>query len=142
MDIINTLGYSLQTTQSTIMAFIAKTRVDVNLTGQTIILEFGLNRKFDPDQKRIYIKHSDLNLQYVWFEDEPEPVQYLFSQAEWDAQVEADKEYIFFYGENPLGIDADFQVVYPTALGTRKEEMIAFVNAYRQAGKLFTTATA
>ena len=98
---------------------------------QTIVLEYILNKKFDPTLKRIYIVNFLTILRYVYIykKSENKPT-YIYKKSE------AKPLYLFKGSE--YAIDFDFIVHCPVTLAGQDKQVRAEIDKYKVAGVNYT----
>jgi hypothetical protein len=127
--------------------FTATRRRAARYNGQVIVLERALNLRYMLEDKwatdadptasgGIYIENvaSAIPTTFIWSNNEAQPPLYIYGDAEAQPPV-------YIYADAEYSAQYDFIVRVPVAFSFDVNEMTAFVNQYRVAGKTFTIDT-
>ncbi len=117
-----------QTMNNEFVQFVDETRERVNISCETIVLEWFLNKKFDPDfennwpnTKRIYIQSANVTIpaQYSWLDIEATEEEISYTKAEEnEAYFEPEFSFLQSEGEEQTGNT----VYYPASMMTANQE--------------------
>lgn len=116
--------------------FVDTIRFDLRFTSQVIYLEYLLNLKFNGGLNTILIKDgSNAEFSYIWQATENQPL-YVNTTAEFTPPDD-----VYLYNNAEYSGYADFVVMVPSGLVYNRSEMIALINRYKLAGKIYTINT-
>lgn len=98
---------------------------------QTIVLEYILNKKFDPAMKRIYIVNFLTNLIYVYiFKKSENKPTYIYKKSE--------AKPLYLFKSSEYAVDFDFIVHCPVGLAGQDKQVRAEIDKYKVAGVNYT----
>jgi hypothetical protein len=124
---------------------------ELGYNGQTIQLERLLNDLFDDTLRRIFIRHSIYDFDFLFYDEEDQIESFLFYSGEVSdngtygtSGLVGELEYWYNVGENPGALNegisstsgdwVDFEIVVPIELTGFERQIVANTNKYRQAG--------
>lgn len=126
----------LQWVYERFLEFQVYVEIESRINSQTAILEWAINKKFDPTEKRLKIIHSEPVYQYAYNDDETGPIIYLVDDSE-----TFNNEYIYSDGEESIPIDGDFLVKIPQFPSMfsddSRDQLEAYIKKYKFSGKSF-----
>jgi hypothetical protein len=137
-----------------ISQFLADKLRELGYNGQTIQLERLLNDKFDSTLRRIFIRHSIFDFDFLFYVEEEQIESFLFYDTELGfngtfgtSGLVGEEQFYYNLGENPGSLNdgisstsgdwVDFEIVVPTSLFSFEPQIIANTNKYRQAGFVY-----
>ena len=112
--------------------FVELTRYNLKITGQNIVLETYLNKKFDFSLNRIYLQDLELERFFIWFEEEGQDIVFVGNEDE----ISIDTNFVYFEEEQE-GLGFDFRVNVPIEKQPQETQIKAEVNSLKLTGKKF-----
>lgn len=113
--------------------FIAITRYEASLTGQTTILQMALNNLFDNISRRIFITNRTREGVFIYNKSESQAPDYVYNQAE--------NHFPRYFVRNRAEASgyniATFRVNVPAVLGLTEAKIRAYVDKYKIAGVVY-----
>jgi hypothetical protein len=134
IDWLLVLVSQIKSIHTQFVALATQKRFDLQFTSQVIYLEYLLNYRFNGGLNTIYIADAQ-NPDYVYLWQRAENVKlYIYNRVENESKT-------FVYNRAEFNHYADFVVMVPALLVFNRSEMVALINRYKIAGKIFTIKT-